>query len=295
MSKSQQSVLVWVGAGEARDFNHKAYHHSYLVEARLEAIRELIAKFNDEESVSVVRSFVSLKSGDEVFYHRNPPEISTLNKHIDFEGDHSNIEIVGEEYCSTTSLNDLIDELEMVHGFKNHLLLELPDQNLNLLNGLSEANIKNFETISLLIDSKHVSNLTSMCSRLEKLLLELNYGYCIVPASQAGMNFCIFYRAQEGQAVVSDKSQDVHNESSENNDDVSIELEKLAHENSQLREHLIRSNKFNNRLRVENSDIQQTNEKLEKKQQQINDEMKKCHIQIDLLKDLIQLEDGGNA
>lgn len=146
--KKQQ--LIWLGAGTAKQpaINFSDYQQVTLLDAREDATRALIKQYGDS-GIEVITKLVSDTTERSSLQIYNLPEFSAISPATGLKALFPGLKLVNSESLNSQSVSDLLQVLNF-SGVNNTLILDIPDQALNILHNLKRNNsLELFETIYL--------------------------------------------------------------------------------------------------------------------------------------------------
>ncbi|TDP40210.1 hypothetical protein DEU29_102110 [Idiomarina aquatica] len=143
------TLTVVVGAGESCNCDLSDNNQHYvLVDARSDAIHSLNEQFGNNEQITTRQVCLTPESGRSSFYHYSLPEFSSTLKLGEFTRYLPGLTVTGNEFVSGITLSQLISDLP--HAKVLQLNLELPGQELDLLQALKDHDPDSFNIIDKL-------------------------------------------------------------------------------------------------------------------------------------------------
>lgn len=145
-----QQQLIWLGAGCAAEpaLDFANFSKVTLIDAREEATRALTLQYS-QANVQVVTQAVAATKGVASLQHYNLPGFSALTPATGLKQLFPGLKASQSENLTTKSINDVVSELNLSSNL-NTLILDIPDQALNLLQALQgQQQLTLFNTIYL--------------------------------------------------------------------------------------------------------------------------------------------------
>lgn len=143
------TLTVVLGAGESCNCDlSNSNHHYVLIDARSDAIDSLNEQYGSNAQITTRQACVTPESGRASFYHYSLPEFSSTLKSAELTRYLPGLTVTGNEFVSGITLSQLVSDLP--HAKVLQLALELPGQELALLQSLKDNDPDSFNLIDTL-------------------------------------------------------------------------------------------------------------------------------------------------